>query len=540
MAERGPKGSQHESEAARQRRRGGFNKLLCRDVAREFLHELDAVADTSVPVPESLFDMYDRHPYCSLSDPEKRWDKPYHLLPYVELMEDLKRTRRRLLLSAPPQHNKTTTGLMLMAYQLLVWPARRHYFVSYSSDRTKKACEVFCNDVLRPLGIPFTQSGGIVRSMRSTVTFASLSQGITGNTCDGLMLLDDLVKNAAEARSPTWRDRLWSAFNRDITSREWGDSMSIVVVMTRWDADDLVGRLMREEDKETRAKKWTSLNFKAICESTEEDPLHREVGQYLLDGQRRKVDEARERSERDFYSMYMGEPTVPGLRLFEEPQTYTGAELLAAGPMISVYGIDSAYAAKRGSDWSVAVHGLYSKQQKKLYVRRVIRQQSSIANFGKDLARMQLVRPGSTLWFVGGQEQYTSAEILKQKGVKRLDCRVARGQLKVRISPYAERWNQGRILLPAEQDEPMQQFIDEVTHFTGDDKMHDDCVAALQGLGSLCFDAFGLPESPFQLEKEGTRNVLKQGKSSRKSDNVKDYTSKLDSRIAGGARGQVF
>jgi hypothetical protein len=49
-----------------------------------------------------------------------------------------------------------------------------------------------------------------------------------------------------------------------------------------------------------------------------------------------------------------------------------------------------------------------------------------------------------------------------------------------------------------------------------------------------------MPNSPFQLEKEGARNVLQQGKSTRKSDNVRDYISKLDSRIAGGNRGQAF
>ena len=516
--------------------------MLCRDVAREFLHDLDAVEGDSVPQAETLFDLYDRHPYCSLADPSKKWDKPHHLAPYVELMEGVPGNRVRLLLSAPPQHNKTTTGLMILAWLLLNWRGRRHYFVSYSTDRAKKACEVFCNDVLRPLGIPFTQSGGVVRSLKSTVTFASLSTGITGNTCDGLMLLDDLVKNAAEARSPTWRDRVWTAFNRDITSREWGDSMSIVVVMTRWDADDLVGRLMREEDKETGTKKWTALNFKAICEDASEDPLGREVGQYLLESQRRKVDEQKQRSEQDFYSMYQGEPTVPGLRLFEEPQTYSDAEMMAAGPLISLYGLDSAYAAKKGSDFSVLVHGLYSKQQKKLFIRRAIRVHSSIANFGKEVARVQASRPGTILWFVGGQEQYASAEVLRSKGVKRLECRTARGQLRVRMSAAAERWNGGRILLPAEQDEVMQQFIDEVVHFTGDNKAHDDCVAALQGLDTLAFGANGMPASPFSLEKDdGTRNVLKAGLSSRKTDNVKDYQNRLSLRIAaGGNRNQAF
>lgn len=461
--------------------RRGFRKLSWIDEAKRELLRLDeedkqASLKRDLPDPDTVFDLYDLHPYSKHPDPDKRWHRPYQLEPYISILETACDVRVRVLLSAPPQHEKSMTGLMLMAFHLLKHRGLHHFFVSYNGTRARAVCGVFCDEVLKPLGIPFEQANGVVSCLGSTVQFAGLKEGITGYTCTGLMLLDDLVKNAEEGRSVSTKEKIWTGFSRDISSRERG-SMSVVVVMTRWDTDDLVGRLLKAEPD-----RWTYLNFKAVCESTEDDPLHRDVGAYLLDSQQAKVDEARERSERDYWCMYQGEPSVPGLRLFHEPQTYT---VLPLCPMVTLYGLDSAYAGKRRSDWSVCWRGLWAPSLKKLYVTNVIRVQENLGSFGDKVTLLQKSRPGPILWLTGGQEAYAPVDVLKSHGVRRLTCINATGNPAVRASKCADAVNSGMILFPAHRDEQMELAIEEITLFSGDPKKHDDCVSGLDALYRL-------------------------------------------------------
>ena len=170
------------------------------------------------------------------------------------------------------------------------------------------------------------------------IRFVSINGQITGYPCNGLFVLDDLVKSAAEARSATVKKGIADGYRRNVMTREAGH-MSVVVCMTRWAVDDIFGTLQKEKreaaviddkgDPVSRpdcagapviVDRWTTLNFEAVCTDKEKDPLHRDVGAYLLDFQKDKVDEARASNVADFYAMYQGTPIVPGLRIFDPPQ----------------------------------------------------------------------------------------------------------------------------------------------------------------------------------------------------------------------------
>ena len=61
-----------------------------------------------------------------------------------------------------------------------------------------------------------------------------------------LLIIDDPVKNREEANSPTQRQHLWDWWRSTARTRlEPGGSM--IIVMTRWHEDDLVGRLLGDE-----------------------------------------------------------------------------------------------------------------------------------------------------------------------------------------------------------------------------------------------------------------------------------------------------
>lgn len=96
--------------------------------------------------------------------------------------------------------------------------------------------------------------------------------GITGKG-GHLIIIDDPVKSREEAESDVYREKTWDWYTDDIYSRR-EPGAAIIVIMTRWHQDDLVGRLLKAEPD-----KWTVLSLPAIAE--ENDSLGRDVGTAL-------------------------------------------------------------------------------------------------------------------------------------------------------------------------------------------------------------------------------------------------------------------
>jgi predicted phage terminase large subunit-like protein len=97
--------------------------------------------------------------------------------------------------------------------------------------------------------------------------------GVTGQGGD-LIIVDDPVKNREEAESLTYRDKVWDWFTNDLYTRlEPGGA--IIVIMTRWHKDDIVGRILESET----ADQWTRIRLPAEAEAC--DPLGRSEGAAL-------------------------------------------------------------------------------------------------------------------------------------------------------------------------------------------------------------------------------------------------------------------
>jgi predicted phage terminase large subunit-like protein len=89
-----------------------------------------------------------------------------------------------------------------------------------------------------------------------------------------LALMDDPIKNAAQARSRDYRDRLWDWWEETFSDRFEPEAV-VIVLMARWHPDDIIGRLKVEQSDE-----WDVLTLRAECED-EDDPLGREIGEAL-------------------------------------------------------------------------------------------------------------------------------------------------------------------------------------------------------------------------------------------------------------------
>jgi hypothetical protein len=98
---------------------------------------------------------------------------------------------------------------------------------------------------------------------------------LNGRPAD-LLILDDLIKNAEEAQSPTILDGIWDWYGTVAYSR-LGPTAPIVNIGTRWVPQDLFGRLKAES--KVGGDRFNTVLFKAIA--TENDILGRKPGEAL-------------------------------------------------------------------------------------------------------------------------------------------------------------------------------------------------------------------------------------------------------------------
>lgn len=186
-----------------------------------------------------------------------------------------------LIVNTPPQMGKSVSLTeTLPSWYLGHHPENTVIEISYNSDfaqkfgkRNKEKIEQFGGDIF---GIRLSKntksaqeweldngSGGMI-----SVGFGGSITGRKGN----LIIIDDPIKNAAEAKSETYRNRIYDEWQQSIKTRTHPGS-KIILIMTRWHEDDLAGRLLAEEDCEY-------INLPAECDSID-DPLGRKIGDAL-------------------------------------------------------------------------------------------------------------------------------------------------------------------------------------------------------------------------------------------------------------------
>ncbi|MCY0148316.1 phage terminase large subunit [Hoeflea sp. G2-23] len=162
------------------------------------------------------------------------------------------------------------------------------------------------------------------------LVFVGRGGALTGRGMN-LGIGDDLFKDHEEARSQTIRDAAWNWFTKVFMTRRMGRKI-VILTMTRWHSDDIIGRLTDPENpcyNAIEAKKWKIIRLPAIAE--EDDPLGRKEGEALWPA-RYDLDFLQSQQRLDplgFAALYQQRPTVADGILFrrETLQYYTPADL---------------------------------------------------------------------------------------------------------------------------------------------------------------------------------------------------------------------
>jgi predicted phage terminase large subunit-like protein len=188
------------------------------------------------------------------------------------LAEVARGENNRLMIFCPPQEGKSTrTACWYPLWRLAQNPALRIAIVSYNQQKALRWGKWLRRMIEKhpELGIhlePGSRAGDRWETTAGgRVLAVGINGGITGEPVDEL-IIDDPVEGRAEAESATYRQRAWDWWESNAMTRA-SNQFRVVLMMTRWHADDLAGRLLKNEPG-----KWRQLRIPAIREDAA-DPV---------------------------------------------------------------------------------------------------------------------------------------------------------------------------------------------------------------------------------------------------------------------------
>ncbi len=310
--------------------------------------------------------------------------EPHHRLIGEALMKVQKGECLRLAISMPPQHGKSEQiSRLFPAWYMGKQPWKNLMFGTYSQDFAQdfgaqvrarmqhpRYAMVFPGVELRK---DSTAKDHQVTTAGGQMAFIGRGGAGTGKPAD-IFIIDDPIKDDTEAQSDTTREAVYQWFTKVAYTRCHTLS-AIVIVHTRWNEDDLIGRLLDPDhpDHDTEiAKEWTYINVPAVVRepelaramgitlSSQDDPsVQREFGPAPMAAlwasrfSLKHLATAHRLNTRGFDALYMGTPNAEGGDYFkrEDIRTYKAKDLPSE---LRIYAAsDHALSEKTSADPSV-------------------------------------------------------------------------------------------------------------------------------------------------------------------------------------------
>lgn len=248
---------------------------------------------------------------------------------------------QRLIISMPPRHGKSE----LASRRFPAWfmgkdPYRQVLFATYNADLAQNFGRSVRDVMRQPAfqqvfpGCKLQQGSQSADRLQTEegglMGFVGVGGGLTGKGAD-LLIIDDPIKSREEADSKRERDKLWEWFTQEAMTRLMAGAR-VVIIMTRWHEDDLVGRLTDPRNpcyNDDVAQQWRVLSLPAIAEA--DDPMGRQQGEALWP-ERYGLDflnEIKRLNAKGFSALYQGRPTPEEGDYFQKTwlKTYGPEEL---------------------------------------------------------------------------------------------------------------------------------------------------------------------------------------------------------------------
>lgn len=421
-------------------------------------------------------------PFIDYTHPS--WDSGEHHAKICEALEDfLRRVERkespRLAIFAPPRHSKSE----IASKRFPAWVLGRHpdwqiiacsYNADLATDFGREVRNLVTEDEYRAV-FPDTElaqdSKAASRwntSKKGAYVAAGVRGGITGKGAH-IAIIDDPVKDRAEADSPVTQEGVWGWYTSTLRTRLMPGG-GILLMLTRWHEQDLAGKALERGG-------WDVLKLPAIrIEDGEEKALWPEW--YNLEALRKLRDE--ELPARDWSALYQ-----------QEPRTETGSYIKRewfgrydeAPERLSVYmASDFAVTAPReGSDPDWTEHGVFGiDSEGDIYVLDWWGRQTTADEWIESLLDL-FEKHKPIAWFGEGGvirrsiEPFLRKRMQERRALRRCEWITSAKDKATRGRAFQARASMGKIWFP--QSAWADRLIDQCVGFPG--ATHDDIFDAM-------------------------------------------------------------
>lgn len=457
---------------------------------------------------------------ASAFDPRPvRWPRPGHLAKHIDSrivdtpalqhiddeLVSLLGGVRRLMVFMPPQEGKSQRCSRTFPTWLLEQdPTLRIAIVSYEAEiATRWGRDIKLDLEQNPeIGIELrtdsraagrwetVQGGGIV--------CAGIGSALTGRPVD-VLIIDDPVKDRADAESKVMRDRNWDWWE-SVGSLRLSRRGSVVLMMTRWHDDDLAGRLLKREPNE-----WRVVKIPAIATSVD-DPLGRQLGEELLSATKEPGHYTKQKSLRSPYvwsSVFQQSPSKEDGGLFKrgdwrfwEPlsgkQLRLGLGTVDLRDCTRFATVDLATSTKTSADWTVVSIWAISPSGDLILLDRARKRVSEESHFELvQAARSRWHGPYDVVYVESRMFGTTLVYAAGQSGIPIQELKADVDKF-TRALPASDLVRQHRVWIPG-QAPWLDEWLDEHAEFpTG---THDDQVDTTAYAARVAF-GYWIPPEP--------------------------------------------
>lgn len=433
------------------------------------------------------------------------YETNWHHRAIAELLEKVERGEiLRAVIEMPPRMGKSE----LVSRRFPSWfmgrdPYRQVIFTTYAQDfaddfgrKTRETIQLPQYQQVFP-GVELQKSSKAANRMETTaggmVVFVGVGGPVTGRGAD-LLLLDDPFKNREEAESVAHRDMVWNWFTSTAYTRLMPNGR-IVIVLTRWHEDDIVGRIFNPDFvPPEESAKWYRLSLPAIIDEggSEERALWPErYPLEVLKSTRAFI------GARDWSALYQQKPTPPEGVFFKREMIRTYRRDEMPKNFRSYMTGDLALGESTKNDktcvgpWMLDEHDNLFLHPEIFWDRRKADQ-----SVEKIIDMMEQHRPMQT-WWEKGQIDKAVGPFLNKRIAERgaesgfygyVDALPVKGDKGARATAIRGRMAQGKVFFPVFAPW-WPQALDQMLKFTGsgddaEDDFVDMCSLIGQALGS--------------------------------------------------------
>lgn len=395
-----------------------------------------------------------------------------------------------LCLSMPPQHGKSVLITQTFpSYYFMKHPDSKTIIISYGDDlarlfgrKNKEKIKEFGGELFGYELGKNTDTDMDIKGHRGSIISRGIMAGITGQSAD-LIIIDDPIKSAIEANSEVYRNRIWEEFLNSIYTRLSAKG-KIVIIQTRWNEDDLIGRVMNElSDK--------SLYINIPLEAEENDPLGRAPGDSLFPEigkdknwleSTKKVYMTKE-GQRSWLALYQGRPTAQGGNLIKRDDFKYYSIMPEKFDQI-LQSWDCTFKDSDGSDYVVGQ--VWGRKGPDKYLLDMVRARMDFPTTMKAILNMTMKWPQAYMKVIEDKANGSAIIQVLSKKIEGIMPVTPKESKLARVQAILPQIECGNVYLPSGAAW-LEEFIDECCKFPNG--KHDDMVDAMsQALSKMLND----------------------------------------------------